>query len=167
MGSNGNLKPFLDQGEQKDVKSLLNRLGFHHHKSQNQIESLAKVTQASFNVPSQSVRNGTAAQTIRPRYILPNLHDKTYFKAANEYRMIDKNTNRSLNDAKNREIEKQLEDAHYKMILGQFKDFDENKKIDDHPMNINNTFAAFTEVKNSNGGDKNEIDLEAVKIRLK
>ena len=44
MGSDGNLKPFLDQGEQKDVKKLLNRLGFHHHKSQNQLETLERAT---------------------------------------------------------------------------------------------------------------------------
>jgi hypothetical protein len=34
VGSNGNLKPYLEKGEQKDVKNLLNRLGFHH-RSQN------------------------------------------------------------------------------------------------------------------------------------
>jgi len=47
---------------------------------------------------------------VRPNEILPMLHNKTHYKAAHEYALLDKDLNRSLCD-KHREIEKQLEET--------------------------------------------------------
>ena len=49
---------------------------------------------------------------VRPSHILPFLHEKTHFKAAAEYSMVQKNEQRSLKD-RHRESEKFVEEAHF------------------------------------------------------
>lgn len=43
--------------------------------------------------------------------MLPQLHSKTFYKAAQEYSIIDKDANKSTLNDENREIAKQVEDA--------------------------------------------------------
>ena len=45
-------------------------------------------------------------------------------------------------------------------------DGDDSRNKHDDPMNINSTFSAFTEIK-KNTGENKEIDLEAIKMRIK
>jgi hypothetical protein len=46
---------------------------------------------------------------LKPKNLLPNLHQKTHYKAAAEYTMGEEVTHRSLHD-KNNEIEQMLYD---------------------------------------------------------
>jgi hypothetical protein len=55
----------------------------------------------------------TTYKLVRPKEILPNLHKKTHYKAAQEYSMIDKNNYKSSLDDRDREIEKQLQGANF------------------------------------------------------
>ena len=61
---------------------------------------------------SPANRSIISKTTVKPVNLLPHLHTKTHFKAAQEYSMITKTTGRTLND-KHREIEKFVEEAHF------------------------------------------------------
>lgn len=88
-------------------------------------KQLSAERKSDSHLKSESIRyNQTAAshrsvstqhKIIRPKEILPNLHIKTHFKAAQEYSILDKHTyNSTLND-ENREIERQLQDANFQI----------------------------------------------------
>ena len=56
----------------------------------------------------------TPLKVVRPKYILPQLHEKTHFKAALEYAIGQDMTAQSLRDD-NKVIKKIIQDSHLKL----------------------------------------------------
>ena len=52
--------------------------------------------------------------TLQPKNLLPQLHEKTFFKAAMEYSLGDRITTKALNDTEG-SIQKQVLDSQAKM----------------------------------------------------
>ena len=72
-------------------------------------------------LPERARTKTSHSNAVRPRLILPNLHEKTHFKAAMEYSIVDTiDTQRSLVDV-NHYIQRVVED-------GKFAQFNEELK---------------------------------------
>lgn len=66
-----------------------------------------------YKVTDRSRTKTSHSNVVRPRFLLPNLHEKTHFKAAMEYSIVDTiDTNRSLADV-DHYIQRVVEDGKF------------------------------------------------------
>ena len=125
IGKKGQLKKNIKPDTKEDVVSYINNLKMQKKVAkENPNESFTRAYKEQLEKEREhkhlkEIKEGRKSNAsnylpttiVKPNHLLPGLHDKTHFKAAEEYSLINKDTHRSLND-KHREIEKFIEEAH-------------------------------------------------------